>query len=98
MSSQPGAYETDRRGYLISTPLLCIEILSPGQTQSELLRKCHQYHVWGVPFCWVIDPIARVCFESQGADLFKLIGVGEELTAGDLRLAVSDIFTDASAE
>lgn len=98
MLTQPGADQTDRRGYLISTPLLCIEILSPGQTQSELLQKCRQYHVWGVSHCWVIDPAARVCFESHAPDVFKLIGVDEELTAGDVKLAVAGIFAGMFAE
>lgn len=93
MLTQPGGYETDQRGYLISTPLLCIEILSPGQTQSELLHKCRQYHVWGVPHCWVIDPAARVCFESHAPDVFKLIEAGEDLTADSVTLAVTDIFS-----
>jgi Uma2 family endonuclease len=98
MLTQPGAYETDQRGYLLSIPLLCVEVLSPGQTQSELLRKCRQYHAWGVPHCWVIDPAARVCFESHGSNLFKLVAVGEELRAGDLTLAAADISTDVFAE
>jgi Uma2 family endonuclease len=94
MLTRPGSYEKDQRGYLISTPLLCIEILSPGQTQSELLRKCRLYHLWGVPHCWVIDPAARVCFESHAPDAFKLIGTDEELTAGDVRLAATGIFAE----
>ncbi len=96
--THPGTFDTDQRGYLISTPLLCVEILSPGQTQSELLRKCKQYHAWGVPHCWVIDPAAQVCFESHGPDSFKLIGIGEELTAGDVKLAVADLFSDMSTK
>jgi Uma2 family endonuclease len=94
MLTQPGSYQTDQRGYLVSTPLLCIEILSPGQTQSELLRKCRLYHLWGVPHCWVIDPAARVCFESHAPDVFKLIGADEELTAGDVKLAATGIFAE----
>lgn len=92
MLTHPGSYETDQRGYLTSTPMLCVEVLSPGQTQSELLRKCQQYHAWGVPHCWVIDPFTRVCFESSGPGAFKLIEVGAELTAGDVRLATAEIF------
>jgi Uma2 family endonuclease len=98
MLTQPGAYETDQRGYLVSTPLVCIEILSPGQTQSELLQKCRQFHVWGVPHCWVIDPAAHVCFESHASNEFRLIGAREELTAGDVKLAVADIFSGMSEE
>src|SRR5579875_3457018 len=80
MLTQPGPYETDGRGFLLSTPLLCIEILSPGQKESELLRKSKQYHRWGIPHCWVIDPAEQACFESHGADTFKLVAPGEQLS------------------
>jgi Uma2 family endonuclease len=36
--------------------ILCIEILSPEQRLGEMLAKCEQYHAWGVPYCWMIDP------------------------------------------
>ena len=34
MMTFPGRFATDARGYLSDMPFLCIEILSPGQTQS----------------------------------------------------------------
>jgi Uma2 family endonuclease len=36
--------------------LLCVEILSPEDRLGAMLAKCEQYHAWGVPFCWVVDP------------------------------------------
>src|ERR1700733_14515485 len=38
-------------GILVEPPLLCVEVLSPSQRQSELFAKCEAYHSWGVPFC-----------------------------------------------
>ena len=72
----PGQAETDSRGYLISTPFLCIEVVSPGQSEAELFRKCYRYNEWGVPHCWVIDPQARACFEYHGGRDFVLAGFG----------------------
>jgi Uma2 family endonuclease len=43
-------------GILIDPPLLCVEILSPGQTGRDLFDKCDEYHRAGVPECWVILP------------------------------------------
>ena len=34
--------------------LLCIEIMSPGQTLSDLFDKCERLLSGGVPSCWVI--------------------------------------------
>lgn len=86
--------ETDGRGYLVSTPFLCIEIVSPGQSEAELFRKCYRYSQWGVPHCWVIDPQARACFEYHGGKDFILADADGFLAAGDVRLSVSDIFVE----
>ncbi|HEY4365435.1 MAG TPA: Uma2 family endonuclease [Bryobacteraceae bacterium] len=45
----PGPYATE-------PVLLCCEILSPEDRLGAMLGKCEEYHAWGVPFCWVIDP------------------------------------------
>jgi Uma2 family endonuclease len=36
--------------------LLCLEIVSPPDRVGKLFGKCEEYHKWGVPYCWVIDP------------------------------------------
>ena len=47
------------RGILDQAPLLCVEVISPSQRAGELFSKCETYHEWGVPYCWVVDPVAR---------------------------------------
>jgi Uma2 family endonuclease len=42
---------------------LCVEILSPEDRLGAMLAKCERYHAWGVPFCWVIDPVKRVAWD-----------------------------------
>ena len=56
---QPATY----RGVLDEAPLLVIEILSPSQRAVEMLAKCERYREFGVPFCWVIDPVGRRAWE-----------------------------------
>ena len=52
----PGPYPTD--------PVqLCCEILSPEDRLGTMIGKCEEYHAWGVPFCWVIDPVKRTAWE-----------------------------------
>ncbi len=52
----PGPYPTE--------PIqLCCEILSPEDRLGSMLSKCEEYHAWGVPFCWVIDPVKRSAWE-----------------------------------
>jgi len=90
--TRPNDYVTDSRGYLVSTPLLCVEILSPGQSASDLFRKCRRYHAWGVPHCWIIDPQAKACFESHDGDTFALIECDGTLTAGEIRFRAAELF------
>jgi Uma2 family endonuclease len=52
----PGDYPSD--------PVdLCCEILSPEDRLGTTLAKCEEYHSWGVPHCWVIDPLKRVIWQ-----------------------------------
>src|SRR5271154_4241639 len=62
--------------------LLCCEILSPEDRLGTMLAKCEEYHAWGVPFCWVIDPVKRTAWEyHSGAEPARVAG---HLRAGDL--------------
>jgi len=90
----PNRAETDSRGYLISPPFLCVEIISLGQSLAELFRKCYRYNEWGVPHCWIIDSQVRACFEYHGGKDFTLADADGLLTAGDIRLSVTDIFAE----
>lgn len=92
MLSFPGSIQEDARGYLIVPAFLCVEILSPSQSEVDLFRKCVRYRRWGVPHCWVIDPVGRACFEYHGGNDFILSDIGDFLNAADVRVAVADIF------
>ena len=52
----PGPYPTE-------PVLLCCEIMSPEDRIGALLAKCEEYHAWGVPRCWVIDPVRRSAWQ-----------------------------------
>lgn len=71
--------------------LLCCEILSPEDRLGAMLAKCEEYHAWGVPYCWVIDPIKRSAWEFHaGAEPVR---VGEELRAGEIRAELVELFS-----
>ena len=71
--------------------LLCCEILSPGDRLGTMLAKCDEYHAWGVPYCWVIDPIKRTAWEYHaGAEPVR---VSETLHAGELAVALDELFS-----
>jgi len=79
-------------GVLIDPPLLCIEILSPSQRQSELFAKCEAYHSWGAPYCWVIDPGTKVAWEYHKDSAVRTAEASGNLRAGEISVAVADLF------
>ena len=77
--------------YLTEPVLLCCEILSPEDRLGATLAKCDEYHVWGVPYCWVIDPIKRTAWEYHaGAEPVR---VGETLHAGEFPVGLDELFS-----
>ena len=73
--------------------LLCVEILSPEDRVGAMLAKCEEYHAWGVPYCWVIDPVKRVAWEyAAGVDPSRVADSGQ-LQVGDIAVGAEDLFT-----
>ena len=81
----PGPYPTE-------PVLLCCEILSPEDRLGAMLGKCEEYHAWGVPFCWVIDPVKRTAWEyhSSGDPVRATL----KLRAGDLAVSLDELFSE----
>jgi Uma2 family endonuclease len=80
------------KGILIDPPLLCIEILSPSQRPSELFAKCEAYHSWGVPYCWIVDPIKKLAWEYHSEAPLKLLAPDASLQAGEISVGLSELF------
>jgi Uma2 family endonuclease len=72
---------------------LCVEILSPEDRVGAMLAKCEQYHEWGVPFCWVIDPEKQTAWQYHRGGEPERLSRGETLTAGELRILLEDLFS-----
>ena len=70
--------------------LLCCEILSPEDRLGATLSKCEEYHAWGVPFCWVIDPVKRTAWEYHLSG--EPVRVAESLRAGELTVSLNELF------
>lgn len=69
---------------------LCCEILSPDDRLGTMLAKCEEYHAWGVPFCWVIDPVKRSAWEYHAG--LEPEHVIEALRAGELVVRLEELF------
>jgi Uma2 family endonuclease len=70
---------------------LCVEIKSPDDRIGKLFSKSEDYHTWGVPHCWIIDPERKVAREytpndpePRKSDL--------ALNAGPIQIALTGVF------
>jgi len=71
--------------------LLCCEILSPDDRLETTFAKCGEYHAWGVPFCWVIDPVRRAAWEyHSGAEPARVSGT---IQAGKIAVNLEELFS-----
>jgi Uma2 family endonuclease len=84
-----GPYPTD-------PVLLCCEILSPDDHIGATLAKCEEYHAWGVPYCWVVDPQKRTAWEyAATGEPNRVTGT---LQAGDIAISLDELFAALPAD
>ncbi len=66
--------------------------VSRRRSAPAALAKCEEYHAWGVPYCWVLDPVKQTAWEYHAqSDPSKVEGEGT-LHAGNLILQLADLF------
>jgi|HubBroStandDraft_4_1064222.scaffolds.fasta_scaffold175719_3 Uma2 family endonuclease len=78
--------------YPIEPVLLCVEILSPEDRVGSMLAKCEEYHAWGVPFCWVIDPEKQIGWQYHAGGDPERVDRGGTLIAGQLSVPLEELF------
>jgi Uma2 family endonuclease len=81
----------EQESYAEQPPVLCVEILSPEDRAGALFEKCEGYHRWGVPVCWIIDPVTREAWTfERGAEPLP---TRDELIALEIHLALDEVFS-----
>ena len=78
-----------------TTPVhVCIEILSPEDRFSKVLTKLEDYFAWGVPFCWIIDPVKQKAWSVEPDGRPNEVPADGLLQAGEIEIRLSGIFSD----
>jgi len=79
-------------------PDLAIEVVSPSNSASTILRKVHDYFKAGVARVWVVYPEQAEVYIYSTPQQVQVVGIGQELDGGDLlpgfRLPVAVLFED----
>ena len=71
---------------------LCVEIVSPEDRLSSVVAKCEEYHAWGVPYTWIIDPQARRAFQYDADHRLVELAADGALRAGEIAVSCADVF------
>ena len=71
-------------GFWPGPPDLAVEIRSPGDRQSEILAKVHDYLDRGVRLVWVIDPKEQTVTVHRRHSVPETLGVTDVLEGGDV--------------
>lgn len=77
-------------------PFCVVEIVSRDDRYTELLQKLDEYHRWGVPHVWVVDPWLERLSVYDGSDLRQtaelgLPGTDRRVTIGELTRGLKDV-------
>jgi Uma2 family endonuclease len=84
------------RGWWQLAPDLAVEVVSPGNTLSELQGKVQEYLAAGTRAAWIVDPAARTIMVYRSKTDIRLYDAADELADDDLlpdfRLRLAELF------
>jgi Uma2 family endonuclease len=72
------------RGPMTLVPVLCVEVLSPSNTWSEMRRKIEEYLAAGVHEVWLVDPKPRTVETFRSDSRSALVRESQTLTSLEL--------------
>jgi len=75
-------------------PLLCIEILSKGDTLSELQDRVDDYQAMSVQHVWVIDPWKRHGYVATTRGFEQPLDAIFVVPGTPIRIALKDVFAE----
>ncbi len=84
-----------RRGFNPVPPDLAVEVISPSDSFSDVIKKVRTYLRYGTRLVWVVDPEEQIVMVYTPTTTFT-VGLEGELDGGEVlpgfKLRVSDIF------
>lgn len=90
--SIPGELKESCIGHLLPPAFLAVEVLSPGQTIPQMMKKARRFLRWGVQHVWLMKPEQNFGFMAT-EDGARGIFVSEDgtLEAGNLIVSMTDV-------
>jgi Uma2 family endonuclease len=77
-------------------PLTAIEIISPSQTDTELIKKINRYFNAGVKSCWLVNPAFQAVYVYSEIGKYQFFNSGMTLLdpATGIELPLSEVFME----
>ncbi len=75
-------------------PLLCIEVLSPGDSLRDLQERVDDYAAMGVPHIWTVDPAGRRAYIASAAGFIQPQGRELTIPATPIRISLDELFAE----
>ena len=71
-----------------SPPLIAIEVVSRDDKMAKLRQKLQDYHDWGIPHVWLVDPHSKRMYTCNAGLVevatLRVPELGIEVTPGDI--------------
>ena len=85
-------------GYWETLPELCVEVVSPGDTWSEVMEKVEEYLAAGVRLVWVVDSQRRKAYVFRPDRPSRTLAAGDSLEGEDVLpgfvLSLAELFSE----
>ncbi|HLI76744.1 MAG TPA: Uma2 family endonuclease [Acidobacteriaceae bacterium] len=75
-------------------PLLCLEILSPGDSLSELQERVDDYAAMGVQHIWTVDPTRRRAYLASPTGFVQPQGRELAIPGTPIRISLDELFAE----
>lgn len=90
--SMPGERRESRIGYLLPPAFLAVEVLSPGQTIPQMIKKARRFLRWGVQHVWLIEPEQNFALmAAEGEIRPQFVPDDGTLEAGAITVSMADL-------
>jgi Uma2 family endonuclease len=85
-----------RDNYFIGAPDLAIEVVSPGNTQTEMHEKVQKLFEAGARLVWIVYPKSRVVYVYSEPDVITVVHEADVVDGGEVvpgfAVKVADVF------
>jgi Uma2 family endonuclease len=79
---------------LETPPLIAIEILSPGDSLSDLDEKLAEYSAFGVEHIWVFDPRRRTAWRADATKFERVTGPALGVEGTPIRVELAEMWAE----